>query len=177
MALTAGARTVFERGCGYGYFSWRFTRAVGLESTIYCTDDDAQNRSMAEGFLTRVGRWDRVKYRNGYAQDILAGFGLGDSISATTCSGLAGSPKTMANAPSKPKPFAVTMNSFSPILISMRSSVRCGMVCWWPGNGMGNRTSKMGYSCFISQKSRRGSPIARERDTDPLPPGAFEQAR
>ena len=72
MALTLGARTVFELGSGYGYSAWWFTRAVGPEGTVYCTDGDPQNRVMAEDYLTRAGRWDRVNYRTGLAQDLLA---------------------------------------------------------------------------------------------------------
>jgi caffeoyl-CoA O-methyltransferase len=72
MALTLGARTVFELGSGYGYSAWWFTRAVGSQGTVYCTDGDPQNRVMAEDFLTRAGRWDRVDYRTGNAQNLLA---------------------------------------------------------------------------------------------------------
>lgn len=72
MALILGARTVFELGSGYGYSAWWFTRAVGPTGTVYCTDGDPQNRVMAEDFLTRAGRWDRVNYRTGMAQDLLA---------------------------------------------------------------------------------------------------------
>jgi predicted O-methyltransferase YrrM len=72
MALTLGARTVFELGSGYGYSAWWFSRAVGPKGTVYCTDGDPDNRAMAEGFLTRAGRWDRVDYRTGNAQDLLA---------------------------------------------------------------------------------------------------------
>lgn len=72
MALTLGARTVFELGSGFGYSAWWFTRAVGPEGTVYCTDGDPANRTAAEQFLTRAGRWDRVNYRTGTAQDLLA---------------------------------------------------------------------------------------------------------
>ena len=72
MALTVGARTVFELGSGYGYSAWWFTRAVGPDGTVYCTDGDPENRVLAEQFLTRAGRWDRVNYRIGMAQDVLA---------------------------------------------------------------------------------------------------------
>ncbi len=72
MALTVGARTVFELGSGFGYSAWWFTRAVGPEGTVYCTDGDPDNRVKAEGFLTRAGRWDRVNYRTGMAQDLMA---------------------------------------------------------------------------------------------------------
>jgi caffeoyl-CoA O-methyltransferase len=72
MALTVGARTVFELGSGFGYSAWWFTRAVGPEGKVYCTDGDPENRGKAEQFLTRAGRWDRVDYRTGMAQDLLA---------------------------------------------------------------------------------------------------------
>lgn len=72
MARTMGARTVFELGSGFGYSAWWFTRAVGAEGRVYCTDGDAANRTKAEDFLTRAGRWDRVNYRTGNAQDLLA---------------------------------------------------------------------------------------------------------
>lgn len=72
MARTLGARTVFELGSGYGYSAWWFSRVVGPDGTVYCTDGDPQNRIMAKEFLTRAGRWDRVSYRTGMAQDLLA---------------------------------------------------------------------------------------------------------
>jgi len=72
MARTLGARTVFELGSGYGYSAWWFSRAVGPGGTVYCTDGDPQNRILAEDFLTRAGRWNRVTYRTGMAQDLLA---------------------------------------------------------------------------------------------------------
>ncbi len=71
MALTVGARTVFELGSGFGYSAWWFTRAVGPDGMVYCTDGDPANREKAEDFLTRAGRWDRVNYRTGNAQDLL----------------------------------------------------------------------------------------------------------
>ena len=72
MALIVGATTVFELGSGFGYSAWWFSRAVGPEGRVYCTDGDPDNRIQAEDYLTRAGRWDRVDYRTGYAQDLLA---------------------------------------------------------------------------------------------------------
>lgn len=72
MASMIDAKTVFELGSGYGYSAWWFTRAVGPDGTVWCTDGDANNRTMAKDFLTRAGRWDQVRYHTGYAQDILA---------------------------------------------------------------------------------------------------------
>ena len=71
LALMVGARTVVELGSGFGYSAYWFTRAVGPEGRVVCTDGDPANRDLAQGFLARVGRWDRVDYRVGRAQDVL----------------------------------------------------------------------------------------------------------
>jgi predicted O-methyltransferase YrrM len=62
---------VIELGSGFGYSAYWFTRAVGAGGRVVCTDGDAANRDLAEGFLARAGRWDRVDYRIGMAQDAL----------------------------------------------------------------------------------------------------------
>lgn len=71
MALMIGAKSVFEMGSGYGYSAWWFTRAVGPGGTVWCTDGSQENRDLAEHYLTRAGRWDRVEYRVGWAQEAL----------------------------------------------------------------------------------------------------------
>ncbi len=71
LALSIGAATVFEMGSGYGYSAYWFTRAVGPGGTVICTDSDPANRDLAERFLSRSGRWDRVEYQVGIAQDVL----------------------------------------------------------------------------------------------------------
>lgn len=71
IALTARAGVVFEMGSGYGYSAWWFSRAVGDGGKVYCTDGSAENRELAEDYLTRAGRWDRIEYHVGYAQDVL----------------------------------------------------------------------------------------------------------
>lgn len=71
IALSIGARTVFEMGSGYGYSAYWFTRAVGPEGKVWCTDGDPANRDLAEGYLTRAGRWNQVDYTVGYAQKVL----------------------------------------------------------------------------------------------------------
>ena len=72
LALAVGARTVFEMGSGYGYSAYWFSRAVGPGGRVVCTDGDPANRDLAETFLGQVGRWDRIDYRVGTAQTILA---------------------------------------------------------------------------------------------------------
>jgi predicted O-methyltransferase YrrM len=71
LALSVGARTVFEMGSGYGYSAYWFTRAVGPQGKVWCTDGDPGNRDLAERFLTRTGRWSSVEYHVGHAQDVL----------------------------------------------------------------------------------------------------------
>lgn len=71
LALSVGARSVFEMGSGYGYSAYWFSRAVGPGGRVVCTDTEAANRELAEGFLSRVGRWDRIDYRVGTAQAVL----------------------------------------------------------------------------------------------------------
>jgi caffeoyl-CoA O-methyltransferase len=66
-----GAKTVFEMGSGFGYSAYWFSRAVGPDGTVICTDGDAGNRDLAEGFLQRVGRRDRIDYHVGWAQEVL----------------------------------------------------------------------------------------------------------
>ena len=71
LALSIGARSVFEMGSGYGYSAYWFTRAVGPGGRVICTDSDPNNRDLAREFLTRVSRWERVEYVVGIAQDVL----------------------------------------------------------------------------------------------------------
>ena len=71
LALSIGAISVFEMGSGYGYSAYWFTRAVGPAGRVICTDSDSANCELAERFLSRVGRWNRVEYQVGNAQDAL----------------------------------------------------------------------------------------------------------
>jgi len=71
LALSIGATSVFEMGSGYGYSAYWFTRAVGPAGRVICTDSDSANCELAERFLSRVGRWNRVEYQVGNAQDTL----------------------------------------------------------------------------------------------------------
>ncbi len=71
LALSIGARTVFEMGSGFGYSAYWFSRAVVPDGRVICTDGDPVNRAQAEDFLRRAGRWDRIEFRVGWAQEIL----------------------------------------------------------------------------------------------------------
>lgn len=71
MARTIGARRVMELGSGYGYSAYWFSRAVGPDGQVVCTDGDPANAEAAERYLRQAGVWGRVRYHVG---DALAGF-------------------------------------------------------------------------------------------------------
>jgi caffeoyl-CoA O-methyltransferase len=66
-ARAVGARRVMELGSGYGYSAYWFARAVGPDGEVICTDGDAENARLAEGYLSTAGLLDRVRYRVGDA--------------------------------------------------------------------------------------------------------------
>lgn len=70
MALLIGARRVFEFGSGYGYSAWWFAQAVGPQGEVFCTDGRSENRDLAEGYLSRAGLWDRIRFQVGLAQEV-----------------------------------------------------------------------------------------------------------
>ncbi len=67
LALSVGARRVFELGSGFGYSAYWFARAVGPDGEIHCTDGDAANAETGQGYLARAGFGDRVTYHVGDA--------------------------------------------------------------------------------------------------------------
>lgn len=69
MAKSIGAKRIFEFGSGFGYSAYWFSRAVGPERTVICTDGDANNKKLALDYLERVGRKDRIAFHVGWAQD------------------------------------------------------------------------------------------------------------
>jgi caffeoyl-CoA O-methyltransferase len=71
-ARMIGARRVVELGSGFGYSAYWFSRAVGEGGEVVCTDTDADNARLAEGYLRRAGRWDPVRYHVGDALEGLA---------------------------------------------------------------------------------------------------------
>lgn len=62
LARTIGAKRVFELGSGYGYSALFFSRAVGEEGEVHCTELSRENIQLAEKFLSRAGLWNRVTY-------------------------------------------------------------------------------------------------------------------
>ncbi len=81
MALSVGARRIFEFGSGYGYSAYWFSRAVGEGGTVTCTDGKPENARKARTYLERAGYWTRIDFRVGWAQDVFrATDGLFDVI-------------------------------------------------------------------------------------------------
>jgi predicted O-methyltransferase YrrM len=62
LAQMIKAKRVFELGSGYGYSALFFSRAVGEEGVVHCTELSPENIGLAEKFLTRAGVWNRVTY-------------------------------------------------------------------------------------------------------------------
>lgn len=71
-ARAVGARRVIELGSGYGYSAYWFARAAGPDGEVVCTDGDAANAELAEGYLQAANMWSRVRYRVGDALEGLA---------------------------------------------------------------------------------------------------------
>src|SRR5918992_5304608 len=67
LALSIGARRVFELGSGYGYSAYWFARAVGPDGEVHLTDGDPGNEPKALEYLGRAGLAERVTFHVGDA--------------------------------------------------------------------------------------------------------------
>lgn len=67
----AGASHVFELGSGYGYSAYWFSRAVGREGNVTCTDHSAEHAALAESYLRRADAWQNVTFEVGDALESL----------------------------------------------------------------------------------------------------------
>ncbi len=67
LARSIGARRVFELGSGYGYSAYWFSRAVGPDGEVHCTDGDPENEKRALDYLGRAGLAERVRWHVGEA--------------------------------------------------------------------------------------------------------------
>jgi caffeoyl-CoA O-methyltransferase len=70
MAKSINARRVFEFGSGYGYSAYWFSRAVGAEGQVICTDGDPLNKDKAQQYLDSAGLLDRITFYTGMAQTV-----------------------------------------------------------------------------------------------------------
>lgn len=67
LALSVGAKTVFELGSGFGYSAYWFAKAAGPKGKVVCTDGEEKNRKLARDFLTKAGLWGRIEFHVGEA--------------------------------------------------------------------------------------------------------------
>jgi caffeoyl-CoA O-methyltransferase len=72
LALTSGARRIFELGSGYGYSAYWFAGGMRKGGRIICTDNSDENRIKAIGYLKRGGFEAVVDFKVGDALEILS---------------------------------------------------------------------------------------------------------
>jgi len=70
MAKTINARRIFEFGSGYGYSAYWFAKVVGQDGKVICSDSDPANIEQAQLYLKSADLWERVEFREGFAQEI-----------------------------------------------------------------------------------------------------------
>lgn len=61
IALTRGAKRVFELGSGFGYSAYWLAKAIGKDGTIYLTEKSETNVALAREYLLRGGLIDRAR--------------------------------------------------------------------------------------------------------------------
>ena len=71
VALSVGARDVFEMGSGFGYSTYYFALAVGDGGRVVHTDGDRKMSQEARGHLRRAGLAGRVTFEVGDALEII----------------------------------------------------------------------------------------------------------
>lgn len=69
-AQMIGAKRVFEFGSGFGYSAYWFSRAVGEQGEVICTDGDHANKERAQVHLQAADLLKPVSFHTGWAQDI-----------------------------------------------------------------------------------------------------------
>ena len=67
LARSVKARRVFELGSGFGYSAYWFSRAVGREGEVHCTDGDPGNEPKALQALGRAGLDGPIRWHVGDA--------------------------------------------------------------------------------------------------------------
>lgn len=72
LALTQGAKTVFELGSAIGYSTIWWARAVGDDGKVIYTDGDRKNADEARGYFDRAGVAGRITVKVGDALELLS---------------------------------------------------------------------------------------------------------
>jgi caffeoyl-CoA O-methyltransferase len=71
LALTAGAKRVFEMGSAIGYSTLWLARAVGERGEVFYTDGNPKNAKEAERYFKRAGVLKRIHVMVGNALDLI----------------------------------------------------------------------------------------------------------
>jgi caffeoyl-CoA O-methyltransferase len=71
LALTAGAKRVFEMGSAIGYSTLWLARAVGERGEVFYTDGNPKNAKEAERYFKRAGVSKRIHVMVGNALDLI----------------------------------------------------------------------------------------------------------
>ena len=71
VAMSVGARDVFEMGSGFGYSTWWFAQAVGDGGRVVHTDSDPKLSAEAKTWMDKAGLGPRVHYEVGDACEII----------------------------------------------------------------------------------------------------------
>jgi caffeoyl-CoA O-methyltransferase len=74
LGRACNAKQVFELGSGFGYSAVHFARVLPEDGRVYCTDNDEQNRKMAEGYFADAGIGHKIEFHVGDAVQILNRF-------------------------------------------------------------------------------------------------------
>jgi caffeoyl-CoA O-methyltransferase len=72
LAMTIGAKTVFELGSAIGYSTIWWAQAVGESGRVIYTDGDPKNAERARGYFARAGVSSRVAVHTGDALEVLS---------------------------------------------------------------------------------------------------------
>lgn len=70
LAKSVEARRIFEFGSGYGYSAYWFTRAVGKNGKVICSEGSRENVDRALDYFKKMGLDQVVEYHCAWAQDI-----------------------------------------------------------------------------------------------------------
>ena len=71
LALSIGAKDIFELGSGFGYSTHWFAQAVGPQGRVVHTDGDGKRSAEAKAYLKRAGLEPRVHFEVGDALEVL----------------------------------------------------------------------------------------------------------
>jgi predicted O-methyltransferase YrrM len=71
LALSIGARDIFELGSGFGYSTYWFAQAVGAGGRVVHTDYDGRRSNDARNYLKKAGLQAHVQFEVGDALEVL----------------------------------------------------------------------------------------------------------